>query len=136
MMYNKKDGELKDSNNTILKNFKDNIQKIIPSNSIVTNHTIYREMENKYGEIEKCKIMIYTTSCASENHIRNAETGQYYPYKVGSKHENNFFKVKLATGECGNVTNTLFYLSPQHCKNHLCMDIDDSVIDNWNNKHA
>lgn len=136
MMSNNKDDELEYSNNHVLENFKENIQQIIPSDSIVMNHTIYREMENKYGEIEKRKIMIYTTSCDTENHIRNAETGEYYPYKVGSKHENKFFKVKLATGECGNVTNTLFYLSPQHCKNHLCMDIDHSIIDKWNNEHA
>lgn len=102
-------------------------------------NVIYRKAErisgrNK-GRIYNKKIRIYTTSGTGSN-IRDAETGQYYSNIVGSKDENLFFKVILATGECksANKSSTLFYLSPQHYANHLLCHLSDEIIHNWEEK--
>ena len=72
-------------------------------------NVIYRQVQKKDGNLKKQKIDIYTTSGVG-NRIRDAETGQYFSNYVGSKDEDLFFKVVLATGECrsANGSNTLF----------------------------
>ena len=96
---------------------------------------VYRKVLDKRGIYKKRKIDIYTTSGVG-NHIRNAETGEYYNSKVGSKDEDLFLKLSLSTGECNskNGSNTLFYLSPQQCSNHLHVNFDDSFIYAWEEK--
>jgi hypothetical protein len=87
------------------------------------------------GKIINTKIDVYTTGSIGSR-IRDADTGEYYNYKVGSRDEDLFFKVSLATGECNskNGSNTLFYLSPHHYMSHLNVELDDSVINSWEEK--
>jgi hypothetical protein len=87
------------------------------------------------GKIINTKIDVYTTGYIGSR-IRDAETGEYYNYNVGSRHEDLFFKVALATGECNskNGSSTLFYISPHHYMSHLNVDLDDSVINSWEEK--
>jgi hypothetical protein len=87
------------------------------------------------GKIINTKIDVYTTGYIGSR-IRDAETGEYYNYNVGSKYEDLFFKVALATGECNskNGSSTLFYLSPHQYMSHLNVDLDDSVINSWEEK--
>ena len=89
----------------------------------------------KNDKLKRTKIEIYTSSGVG-NHIRDAETGEYYPYIVGSADEDLFFSVILATGECRskNGSNTLFYLSPEKYMNHLHTQLDDHVIKLWKEK--
>lgn len=96
---------------------------------------VYRKVLNKKGELKNKKIDIYTTSGVG-NFIRDAETGEYYNNKVGSKDEDLFFKVGLSTGECksANGSNTLFYLSPQHYSNHLHVELNESIVSKWEEK--
>lgn len=98
-------------------------------------NVVYRKAQKKDGKIYNKKIEIYTTSGIG-NHIRDAETGEYYTNLVGSKDEDLFYKVILATGECrsANGSSTLFYNSPQHYANHLLCDIDPVNIEVWNMK--
>ena len=96
---------------------------------------IYRKTTRIDGRTKKNKIDIYASG-SQGSHIRDAETGHTYPYLVGSKHENLFFKTSMSTGECKskNGSNTLFYLSPSHFASHMNVNVSDSVIKAWDEK--
>ena len=98
-------------------------------------NVIWRMRPRADGNIKKTKIGIYTSS-GMGNQIRDAETGNYSQYIVGSADEDLFFKVILATGECRskNGSSTLFYLSPHHYSSHLGIDINDEIVSNWEDK--
>ena len=89
----------------------------------------------KNERFRRTKIELYTTSSVG-NHIRDAETGEYYPYLVGSSDEHLFFSVILATGVCKskNGSNTLFYLSPEKFMNHMHVHLDNDIIMRWREK--
>ena len=89
----------------------------------------------KKGRFVNKQINVYTSSDAGCR-IRDAETGEYYPNRVGSKDEDLFYKVILATGECksANGSSTLFYCSPQHYMNHLHTETSQDSIEIWNAK--
>ena len=99
------------------------------------NKIYRREKRSSDGKIVKTKFDIYTTGSVGSM-IRNAETGAYYNYYVGSKNESLFFKVSLSTGECNsaNESHTLFYLSPQHYMSHMNVDLSRSLINSWEEK--
>ena len=84
---------------------------------------------------KKKKIGVYTSGNVGSK-IRNAETGEYYNYTVGSKYEDMFFSVRLSTGECNgkNVPATLFFTSPQHYVSYLHNDVSEDILDIWNYK--
>jgi len=98
-------------------------------------NVIYRKVMRKDGKLKNKKIEIYTTSGVG-NHIRDAETGEYYPNLVGSKDEDLFYKVGLSTGECksANGSSTLFYLSPQHYATHLHSSVEPEHVQAWEAK--
>jgi hypothetical protein len=99
-------------------------------------NVIYRKVvSEKTGKPKNKRIYIYTSGTTGSR-IRDAETGEYYPNKVGSKDEDLFFKVILATGECksANGSSTLFYSSPQHYMNNLYCDVDPETIAKWEEK--
>lgn len=94
--------------------------------------TVVRESNGK--NVRK-KIELYTTGGAGSN-IRDAETGEYYSELVGTRYEDLYFKVALATGECTslNSSNVLFYLSPQHYEKHLNVELNNDTIADWEEK--
>ena len=98
-------------------------------------NTLTRKVQLDSGKIKNKRIRVFTSSGVGTK-IRDAETGEYYPNKVGSKDEDLFFKVAIATGECNNAngSNTLFYCSPQHYENHLYTDLDPERIAVWEAK--
>lgn len=98
-------------------------------------NVIYRNAFKKNGKRYKKKYEIYTSSVTG-NHIRDAETGEYLNYIVGSHDEDLFFKVSFATGECksANGFSTLFYMSPQHYENHLQMNVNPTLVAAWEKK--
>jgi len=96
---------------------------------------VYRKKQISNGKIVRSRIDCYASgdigSC-----IRNAETGNFYKYKVGSKEEGLFFKVALATGELKtkNGSNVLFYDSPEQYEKHLDDEISQNVKQTWHEK--
>lgn len=96
---------------------------------------VYRKDQRRDGTPYRKRIAIYTSS-GTGNCIRDAETGDYFTNKVGSKDEDLFYKVILASGEChsANGSSTLFFLSPQHYANHLVCDVDPVIAYNWEKK--
>lgn len=98
-------------------------------------NVIYRKAFRKDGTRYNKKIEVYTSN-GTGNRIRDAETGDYLDYIVGSKDEDLFFKVMLATGECtsANGSYTLFYSSPQHYANHMQCEVDPKLAASWEEK--
>jgi hypothetical protein len=91
----------------------------------------YKKRAN--GSLKRAKIDVYTSGFLGSQ-IRNAETGEYYhKYLIGSKDEELFFKVIIATGECKskNGSSTLFYTSPEHYMNHLNIKLSLNQINKW-----
>ena len=93
---------------------------------------IWRVHQRKDGPLKRKKIELYTSGGIGKK-IRDAETGEYYTFKVGSLDENLFFKVCLSTGECNskNGSSTLFYISPKQYADHIGYDLDESLISKW-----
>lgn len=87
------------------------------------------------GRTRQKRVKVYTSGGVG-SHIRDAETGEYYDKKVGSKDEDLFFKVTVATGECtsANGSTTLFYFSPRHYEAHLHSSLDPLLVEKWQNK--
>jgi len=95
-------------------------------------NVIYRKAVRRDGKSYSKKIKIFTSS-GTGNCIRDAETGEYFSNMVGSKDEDLFFKIILATGErqSANGYSTLFFISPQHYANYLQCEIDQTIVSNW-----
>ena len=81
------------------------------------------------------KYEVYTSGDRGSN-IRHAITGKYYSYKVGSKDEDLFFSIILATGECKskNGSSILFYESPNEYMKHQNIELSLERIQRWKNK--
>ena len=93
---------------------------------------VYRKKQLANGKIARSRIDCYASG-DSGTCIRNAETGEYYKELVGSVDEDLFFKLKMSDCEVKskNGSNTLFYISPDHCMRHLNCDIPQNIINKW-----
>ena len=98
-------------------------------------NTITREIIRTDGRRKNVKIDLYSSNGTGKC-IRDAETGVYYKNLVGSKDEDLFFKVSLATGECNskNGSTTFFYISPTHYMSHMNCQVSPEIIQNWESK--
>lgn len=98
-------------------------------------NTLTRKVKMNNGEIKNKRIKVFTSGGVGTR-IRDAETGEYYPNKIGSKDEDLFFKVIISTGECNSVngSNKLFYFSPQHYENHLHTYVNPRKVAEWETK--
>jgi hypothetical protein len=97
--------------------------------------SIYRSKTTSNGKQKNVKIDLYVSGDIGSQ-IRNAETGQYYKYKVGTKEEDRLFKMKFSTGEIQTKSgnSVLFYDSPEQCENHLMEELSEDIKENWKNK--
>jgi hypothetical protein len=98
---------------------------------------VYRYKINNNGIEKKVKIDCYASSDTG-TYIRNAETGEYYKYKVGSNDEDRLFKLSLSTGELKttNGSTILFYDSPEQYERHLLDRLSDEIKEKWMNKRS
>jgi len=98
---------------------------------------VYRYKYNLNGKKILTKIDLYASGEVG-SHIRNAATGEYYKYKVGSIDEERLFKIKLSTGEVktrsGN--SVLFFDSPEQYESHLLDEISIEVKEKWRSKNT
>jgi len=81
----------------------------------------------------KTKKMEMYTSSGTGNCIRDAETGQYYAEKVGSKDEDLYFKISLSTGECTSKNNSsaMYFQSPAHYMSCMKGNVSPAAIARW-----
>jgi hypothetical protein len=102
-------------------------------------NTIYRKAVRQTGKRKGSaynkKIELYTSGCIGSE-IRDAETGEYFTHRVGSKDEDLYYKVILATGECksANGSYTAFFRSPNHYANHMECSVSTANIAAWEKK--
>jgi hypothetical protein len=82
---------------------------------------------------KRVEIGVYGSG-SHESPIRNAETGEYYKYKVGTMDEDLFFKVMISTGEVPTGPLTLFYDSPEHYERHQYLEVDGATKKRWEDK--
>jgi len=94
----------------------------------------YNKFEKKIvdynGNTKIVEIGVYGSG-TSGSPIRNAETGEYYKYKVGTMNEDLFFKTMITTS---SGPFTLFYDSPTHYERHQYITLDDIIKTRWENK--
>ena len=68
--------------------------------------------------------------------IRNAVTGQYTPYKVGSQNEDLFFIVNDSTGHNGRKEPLfLYYDNPEQYENHQFIMLNQKIKEKWYEKN-
>jgi len=81
----------------------------------------------------KTKKMEMYTSSGTGNFIRDAETGEYYNEKVGSKDEDLYFKISLSTGECTSKNNSsaMYFQSPTHYMSCMKTTVSPATIARW-----
>jgi hypothetical protein len=82
---------------------------------------------------KKVELGVYGSGC-HESPIRNAESGEYYKYKVGTMDEDLFFKTMMATGELSSGPLTLFYDTPEQCERHQGILLDNFTKRRWESK--
>jgi hypothetical protein len=99
------------------------------------NRGYHKIMINTVINNKKKKIELGVYGSGShESPIRNAETGEYYKYKVGTMDEDLFFKVMISTGEVPSGPLTLFYDSPEHYERHQYLELDNYTKKRWEEK--
>ena len=94
-----------------------------------------------YGD----KVKVYYSDIVG-NSILDAVTGAKYPWKVGSKHENKFFKVRSTTSYANSrakmsedwmsasSTNQAFYTSPEQYMSHHYVKLPLEQVQEWHNR--
>ena len=94
-----------------------------------------------YGD----KVKVYYSDTVGSS-ILDAVTGAKYPWKVGSKDENKFFKVRSTTSYANSKakvsedwmsassTNQAFYISPEQYMSHHMVKLPLEQIQNWHSR--
>lgn len=93
-------------------------------------------------------IDFFKTSCVPGSNIKNAISGNFYPYLVGSSDEKLLFKIALCTGEKGTLNYSyidkkfiaeqcpLYYDSPEQYERHMNCEVSINTKNLWlNNKN-
>lgn len=85
--------------------------------------------------MKKVKTRVYETSTLPLMNIRRAITGTLTPYKVGTREEDYFFIVNLATAPQGRKTPArLFFDSPCDFENHCMVQVNPEIKTKWQHK--
>lgn len=84
------------------------------------------------------KLKIYNSDIQGSA-IKDAITGELYPWKVGSYDEERFFKVKdnsLLNKYDSEFQegHTLFYKNPEEYMNFNNVELDDNIIEQWHER--
>jgi hypothetical protein len=102
----------------------------------------YKKMDKDYRKImrihngKKVEIDLYLTSCVPGTAIRDALTGaRYHDLLVGSRHEDNFFKMKMVNGELGKDIGHLYFETPKDCEKYSKTKLSDKTIKKWQDKY-
>ena len=94
--------------------------------------------ENEKGQIrtKRVKHEFYTSRFGVGALIRDAESGEYYEYKVGSADEDLFFKAIIHSGLCNNKgkTTTAFFSSPNAYMQLMDCELSENIVSAWEKK--
>jgi hypothetical protein len=87
---------------------------------------LYRKINHKRTSIEA-----YKTPYTPDSKIRNACTGSYQNFRVGSTDEYMFYKVSLATGETEQEPAHLYYDNPEQYERHFQTTVPQEEKEKW-----
>lgn len=80
-------------------------------------------------------VKFFPTKSTPNSIIKNALNGAFQtPFRVGSRDEDLFFSVLLATGEFGQEAPLLFYDSPEQYEQHFFVKLNVDSKDAWRQK--
>lgn len=108
-------------------NAKSRKQKKIDSGLKVFTHVISKK--------RTVRVSAYDTSSMPNKLIRDAVSGQYTQYRVGSIDEDLFFSVCVATGEHGQEPVFLYFDSPEQYERVFMTVVQDESKARWRLKH-
>lgn len=82
------------------------------------------------------RVEFFPTNTSHNSPIKNAITGIYQGnggrlFRTGTRDEDLFFSVILATGELGQNAPTLFYDSPEQYERHFFSKVSQGIKDKW-----
>ena len=93
---------------------------------------------NDKGQVrsKRVKHEFYTSRFGVGSLIRDAESGEYYEYKVGSADEDLFFKAIIHSGLCNNKgkTTTAFFSSPNAYMQLMDCELSENIVSEWEKK--
>ena len=98
------------------------------------NYHVYRRditLEEKGKNVNKILKLGLYSSVGVGSSIRDAVTGIYYNYKVGSKDEERFFSVVDCTGTKSKSSLLFFYQSPKHYESVYKTIINEDTHHRW-----
>lgn len=96
----------------------------------------YHKITRREGGV-KIKTEVYSTAITPGTLIRDAITGhKQLDYRVGTWHEDLFFKVHEASGCLGRQAYVLFYDSPEQYERHMKTAISTNIKRIWTDKFA
>ena len=98
------------------------------------NYHVYRRditLEEKGKNVNKILKLGLYSSVGVGSSIRDAVTGIYYNYKVGSKDEERFFSVVDCTGTKSKSSLLFFYQSPKHYESVNKTIINEDTHHRW-----
>ena len=109
-------------------------------NSKLRNQNDYKKEDKGYHRIGKgrSKIEIYDSTNSFGYRIRDPITGARMSTRIGSRHEFNFFKVRMSGIKRETTENTpitLFYDSPEHFERHQRTSLPDDIKQKWWREH-
>jgi len=122
--------DFEDDNKTKTNNLGTNITKGL----IIWKNKVPPSLWDQY----KCrfiKVPLYETSTVPLCRIRKAISGIPTIFRVGTKDEDRFFVVNLATGHNGRQTPAkLYFDSPCDFEKFCCTQVDESIKQKWRQK--
>ena len=100
-----------------------------------TNKKYVRRLNPATGK--KARVEFYSSN--SNSIIKNAMSGTFQGvngrfFRVGSRDEDLFFSVILATGEFGQNAPVLFYDNPEQYESHFFTKVSDEIKEKWMEK--
>ena len=92
-------------------------------------HKLKRLIKTPNG-MKSSSYVLYSSGDIGSN-IRDAITGQYYAAKVGSKQENQFFKMSISTGELKGDRRSFYFSTPEDYERHMYETLDQNSKQAW-----
>jgi len=90
----------------------------------------------RYNGKKRVAVEFYTTNITPGSKIRNAITGVYQKFLVGSRSEDLFYKVANVSDVCRNDQHVMFFDSPEQYERHFHATVSQPCKEEWVNKFS
>jgi len=90
----------------------------------------------RYNGKKRVAVEFYTTNITPGSKIRNAITGVYQNFLVGSRSEDLFYKVANVSDVCRNDQHVMFFDSPEQYERHFHATVSQPCKEEWVNKFS